>query len=253
MYGSLKGKAALVTGGGRGLGRAIAGALAAEGVHVAVGFYGNEEAADGACLELRDKYGVRAMAVQGDVSREDDVRRMFRQITEAFSGLDILVNNGGVCPVSMIENTEFSEWKRVIDTNLNGVFLTSREMVRHLIRNNNKGSIINIASQSAFNGSKHGKSHYAASKGGVVSFTISLAKEVAAYGIRVNAVCPGMLHTDMTRELLDAELERYKAQIPLGRIADLSEPANVVVFLASELASYMTGSVVDVSGGLMSR
>jgi 3-oxoacyl-[acyl-carrier protein] reductase len=122
-----------------------------------------------------------------------------------------------------------------------------------LISHNKKGSIINIASQSAFNGSKRGKSHYAASKGGVVSLTVSLAKEVAAYGIRVNAVCPGMMYTDMTKETLDAEMEKYNAQIPLGRIADLNEPANVVAFLASDLSSYMTGSIVDVSGGLMSR
>jgi 3-oxoacyl-[acyl-carrier protein] reductase len=247
----LKNKVALVTGGYRGLGRAICLNLAAEGAKVAVNYRKNKEKADLLVSEMRDKLKAEAVAVYGDVTIEEDVKRIFKEVEGRFSRLDILVNNSGICPVSMVQNMELSEWESVIRTNLTGTFLTCREMVNFLIKRNMPGKIVNIASQSAFNGSASGKSHYSASKGGVVSFTGSLAKEVASYGINVNAVAPGMLYTEMTAETLDKNMDKYKEKIPIGRIAEVDEVARIVVFLASEASSYITGATIDASGGMI--
>ena len=138
-------------------------------------------------------------------------------------------------------------------TNPTGTFLASREMVRNLKAAGRGGRIVNIASQAAFNGSGTGKSHYAASKAGIVAFTVSLALEVASFGILVNAVAPGMMYTEMVAETLERNEERYKSQIPMGRIGQPEEIANVVAFLSSDRASYMTGATVDVSGGMLMR
>lgn len=248
---ALKGKAALVTGGAQGLGRAICLTLAREGADIAVNFRRNEQKAKELSDEITEKYGVRVIPVKGDITRETDVIRIFEEVTNKFSRLDILVNNSGICPVSMVKDMSLEEWENVIRTNLTGTFLTCREMVNILIKQNRPGRIVNIASQSAFNGSKTGKSHYAASKGGVVTFTLSLAKEVAPYGINVNAVAPGMMYTEMTSETLDKNMERYNREIPIGRIAEVGEVAEAVAFLASDSASYITGTTLDVSGGMI--
>ncbi len=249
----LKGRTALVTGGSRGLGKAICMYLAQEGANIAINFKNNIEKANLLVSEIQDRYGVNAITVQGSIYCEDDVKRIFREVTDQFPGMDILVNNAGICPVSMVKDMTLEEWESVIQTNLTGTFLTCREMVNSLIIRDMPGNIVNIASQAAFNGSKTGKSHYSASKGGVVSFTLSLAKEVAQYGIKVNAVAPGMIYTEMTADTLDKNMERYKKEIPLGRIAEGEEVARVVAFLASKASSYMTGTTVDVSGGIIGR
>jgi len=249
----LKGKVALVTGGSHGLGRAICLNLAAEGANVAVNYRKDPEKARALVDEIGKMYGTAAIAVRGDITAEADVKRIFREVIDRLSGIDILVNNSGVCPISLVKDMSLEEWEGVIKTNLTGVFLTSREMVNALIGMNKPGKIVNIASQAAFNGSKTGKSHYSASKGGVVSFTVSLAKEVAAYGINVNAVAPGMMYTEMTAATLDEKMDRYKKEIPLGRIAGLDEVARVVSFLSSDASSYITGATVDVSGGITGR
>lgn len=249
----LRDKTALVTGGSHGFGRAICMNLAAEGVKVAVNYRRGPGKAEALVGEIHEKYGVKAIAVMGDVTSETEVKRIFEEIHREFSGIDILINNAGICPVSMVKDMSLEEWESVLRTNLTGTFLTCREMINALLRRNSPGKIVNIASQSAFNGSKTGKSHYSASKGGVVSFTLSLAKEVAAYGINVNAVAPGMMYTEMTAETLDKNMDRYKREIPLGRIADMDEVARVVTFLASEASSYITGTTVDVSGGITGR
>lgn len=249
----LKNKVALVTGGSYGLGKEICLNLASEGVLVAVNFRRYPERAEEVVSEIKEKYGLKALAVGGDVTKEDDVKRMFAEVIEEFSTIDILVNNSGICPVSMVKDMSLEEWESVMKTNLTGTFLPCREMVNILIDNNKPGKIVNIASQSAFNGSSTGKTHYAASKGGVVTFTHSLSKEVASHGINVNAVAPGMMYTDMTAETLDKNMDRYKKSIPLGRIAELDEVARVVSFLASDASSYITGSTIDVSGGITGR
>ena len=249
----LKGRTALITGGSRGLGKAICMYLAQEGANIAINFKNNIEKANLLASEIQDRYGVSAITVQGSIYCEEDVKRIFREVTDKFPGMDILVNNAGICPVTMVKDMTLEEWDSVIQTNLTGTFLTCREMVNSLIIRDMPGNIVNIASQAAFNGSKTGKSHYSASKGGVVSFTLSLAKEVAQYGIKVNAVAPGMIYTEMTADTLDKNMERYKKEIPLGRIAEGEEVARVVAFLASKASSYMTGTTVDVSGGITGR
>ncbi|RCX17999.1 3-oxoacyl-[acyl-carrier protein] reductase [Anaerobacterium chartisolvens] len=249
----LSNKAALITGGARGLGRAICLNLASEGSGIAINYRKDHERAWLLAEEIKEKYGVKAICVKGDVTSEEDVKRIFCEVLCQLGRIDILVNNSGICPVSMVKDMDLSEWNSVIGTNLTGTFLTSREMINMLIAQNKCGKIVNIASQSAFNGSKTGKSHYAASKGGIVSFTLSLAKEAARYGINVNAVAPGMMYTEMTAETLDKNMDKYKKEIPIGRIAELDEVARVVVFLASDVSSYITGATLDVSGGITGR
>ncbi len=250
---NLKDKAALVTGGSRGLGRAICLGLAAEGARVAVNYRQHGDEAEAVVDEIRRTCGVEAVAVPGDVGREDDVRHMFRLAEEALSRVDVLVNNAAVCPTCKVEDLTEEEWNRTLQVNLAGTFLACREMVRRLLDAGRGGRIVNLSSTAAFLGSTTGHAPYDASKGGVIAFTVSLAREMAPHGIAANVVAPGMIRTDMTAETLAANEPKYLARIPLKRIADPAEVADVVVFLASERAAYMTGATVNVSGGLLMR
>lgn len=256
----LRDKVALVTGGSRGLGRAICLGLAAEGAKVAINFYRDlnrgvdlgEEAA-----ELGDAIaasgGAETTAIAADVSRADDVRAMFDQVETSLGPLDILVNNAGVWPTAFVKDMTDEQWNETLAVNLTGPFLTCREAVRRWLAEDRCGRIVNVASQAAFRGSTTGHADYAASKAGLVTFTVSLAREVAPRGIHVNAVAPGMMTTEMAREALDRETPQYLQRIPLGRIGDPAEIAGVIVFLASERASYMTGATVNVTGGMLMR
>ncbi len=257
---SLNDKVALVTGGSRGLGRAICLGLAAEGAKVAINYY--RDLARGIDLRpeaeemvkvIRAAYGVAAVPVAGDVSREDDVSAMFLTAEAELGPIDIVVNNAGIWPTAYVKDITAAQWNQVIAVNLNGPFFTCREAVRRWLASGRKGSIVNITSQAAFHGSTTGHAHYAASKAGLVTFTVSLAREVAPQGIRVNCVAPGMMATEMAREALDKGVEEYLKRIPLRRVADASEVAHVVVFLASDRAGYMTGATVDVTGGMLMR
>lgn len=249
----LNGKSAIVTGGAQGLGKAICISLAAEGVNVAVNYRTNAQKAEETVKELIDVYGVDAFAYKTDITVEKEVEDLFETAMQRFGQLDILVNNSGVCPVTMIKDMSYEEWQMVMNTNLSGTFLTNREMINVLIDAERPGSIVNIVSSAAFIGSKRGKTHYSASKGGVLTFTTSLAKEVAEYNIRVNAVAPGLMYTQMTAKVLDAEMDKYNKSIPIGRIATVEEVANVVTLTASDASSYVTGAVVDVTGGMIGR
>jgi 3-oxoacyl-[acyl-carrier protein] reductase len=263
---NLKQKVALVTGGSRGLGRAICLGLAAEGARVAVHYYRDpakgidllDEAAE-VVEEIRAAYGGNAVAVPGDLGREADIRPMFDAVEAKLGRTDILVNNAGVWPTAYVKDMTAAEWHATLAVNLTGPFLTCREAVTrwlaagHHAKHGCRGSIVNIVSQAAFHGATSGHAHYAASKAGLVAFTISLAREVAAQGIRVNAVAPGMIATDMARHALQTNLDCYLERIPLGRVADPAEVAVVVVFLASERAGYMTGATLDVTGGMLMR
>ncbi len=257
---NLRDKVALVTGGSRGLGKAICLSLAAEGTKIAVSYYRNVD--DGVDLadeatelvkEIADNYGVQALAVAGDVSVEADVLDIFGQVAKNFSQIDILVNNAAVCPTCWVPDMPLEMWSRTISVNLTGTFLTSRQFVKRLLEAGRAGRIVNIVSQAAFRGSTSGHAPYDASKGGIVSFTIALAREVASQGIGVNAVAPGMIKTEMVAKVLEKNKEKYLNRIPLHRIAEPAEVADVVTFLASERSGYMTGATVDVTGGMLMR
>jgi 3-oxoacyl-[acyl-carrier protein] reductase len=249
----LRDKVAIVTGGSRGLGHAISLGLAAEGVRVAVNYLQNAQKAEAVVAEIGAAHGVEALAVQADVSRNADVSAMFRAVEGRFSQIDILVNNAGIWPSAYVQDMTDQEWNRTLAVNLTGPFLTCREAVRRWLEAGRTGRIVNVSTQAAFRGSTTGHAHYAASKAGLVALTVSLAREVAPHGIQVNAVAPGMMTTEMARDALEQNEEEYLKRIPLGRIADPAEIAGVVVFLASDRASYMTGATVDVTGGMLMR
>ena len=248
----LKGKNAIVTGGAHGLGRAICLKLAEEGANIALNYNSSEARAQQTLEDVRS-LGVQAVSVKGNVSDETDMSRLFDTAGKNLGFVTLLVNNSGICPVAMIKDMDYTEWKRVLDINMSGVFLCCREFIRRVTARGDMGSVVNIASLTAYIGSKRGKTAYSASKGGVITFTASLAREVAADGIRVNAVAPGMMYTEMTADVLDREREKYNAQIPLGRIGDVEETARMVAFLLSDAASYTTGATIDVTGGMMGR
>jgi 3-oxoacyl-[acyl-carrier protein] reductase len=257
---SLRNKVALVTGGSRGLGRAIVLGLAAEGAKVAINYYrdsakgidfGPEASELGKVVGAA--FGVSVLAVPGDVSKSADVAEMFQVAEAALGPVDVLVNNAGIWPTAYVKDMDEREWNATLAVNLTGSFLTCREAVRRWLASATSGRIVNIVSQAAFHGSTTGHAHYAASKAGVVALTVSLAREVAPRGICVNAVAPGMMSTEMAREALEKSEAEYLERIPLGRIADPAEVASVVTFLCSTRASYMTGATVDVTGGMLMR
>ncbi len=250
---NLRGKTAIVTGGSRGLGSAVCARLAREGVNLLLTYASNREKAETLADELSAQYSIQAEAFRVDVSVENDVVDLFAHAKERFGFIDILINNAGVCPLMPIKDTSYDLWNQVMAVNMGGVFLCCREMIRHAVAAGKPASIVNVASASAYLGSRNGKTHYAASKGGVISFTTSLAKEVARDHIRVNAFAPAIMYTDMTSDLLDRDMAHYEKQIPIGRIATLEEAADAILFLASDASAYMTGSVLDFSGGQLGR
>ncbi len=249
----LRNKVALVTGGSRGLGRAICLGLAEEGVRVMVNYRRDQPRAREVVQQIRARYDVDAACVAGDVSSSADVTRMFDQCRQELGPLDILINNAGVWPQAFVSDLAEEEWDRTLAVNLKGAFLTCREAVRRWRADGRRGRIVNVSSQAAFHGATTGHADYAASKAALVNFTVSLAREVAGLGIFVNAVAPGMMYTDMAHEALQADESQYLRRIPLGRIGQPEEIARVVVFLASDQVSYTTGATFDVSGGMLMR
>ena len=244
---------AIVTGGSRGLGRAISLGLAAEGARVVVNYRQDAPKAQALVKEIAGACGTKAAAVRADVSSETDAARLFQLAEETFSQVDVLVNNAGIWPTAYVKDMTRQQWDQTLAVNLTGPFLTCREAVRRWTAAGRKGRIVNVSSQAAFRGSTTGHADYASSKAGLVTFTVSLAREVASLGIHVNAVAAGMMATDMARDALEQNEQAYLERIPLGRIAEPGEIARVVVFLASDRASYMTGATVNVTGGMLMR
>ena len=246
----LQDRVALVTGGSRGLGAATCLALSEAGALVVLNYAQNVDAAKDTESRIRLK-GGRVSLLPGDVSREPDVSAMFRTIEETFGRLDILVNNAGVNSDFIVEEMNVAEWDRIMAVNLRGSFLCAKHAIP-LMRKARYGRIINLSSQGVRKGSI-AHAHYAASKMGLIGFTRSLARELGRDGITVNAVSPGRIMTDMLMSNLahEGKEEEWIRQTPLGRFGEPGEVAEAIVFLASERASYITGQILAVDGGLL--
>lgn len=241
-------KTALVTGASRGIGRAIALALASKGFAVALNYAGSHDAAEAVKKEIEDA-GGKAFTVQGDVSKSEDVDRIFKIVKDEFGGLDVLVNNAGINRDALLIRMKESNWDDVIATDLKGDFLTTKAAAAMMMRKR-KGSIINISSVVGIMGNI-GQANYAAAKAGVIGLTKACAKEMAARNIRVNAVAPGFIETAMTDGIPEKIREGMIASIPMGRMGQPEDIARAVCFLASDDASYITGQVLVVDGGLV--
>ncbi len=248
MMPNLSGKIAVVTGGSRGIGRAICLELAACGATVAVNYHQSAAAAAEVVSEI-EKNGAAAQAVQADVRDSEQVGAMFKGIIAAHGTIDILVNNAGMTRDNVIMMMKPDDFDAVIDTNLRSAWLCCKAAARVMMRKR-RGSIINITSVVGLAGNG-GQTNYAASKAGIIGLTKSLAKEVAVRGIRVNAVAPGFVETDMTAGLSDEIKSQAIEAIPLGRMGTPQHIAKAVVFLASQDAAYITGQVLVVDGGMV--
>jgi 3-oxoacyl-[acyl-carrier protein] reductase len=248
MAGIFSGKAALVTGGSRGIGRAVVEALAREGAAVAVVAGRDRAAAEEAAAAAR-ALGSTAIALQADVSDSEQVDRLLEEILQQLGRLDILVNNAGITRDGLLLRMDEADWDAVLDTNLKGAFLCTKGVLKTMLRQRS-GCIVNVTSVMGVRGNA-GQANYAAAKSGLIGLTKSTAWEVASRGIRVNAVAPGFITTRMTAGLPEGVTAEALKRIPLGRLGRPEDVAGVVLFLCSDAASYMTGQVLVVDGGMI--
>jgi 3-oxoacyl-[acyl-carrier protein] reductase len=245
----LEEKVAVVTGGSRGIGKAVCLALASEGACVVVNYYPGMEADAEAVVAEIESAGGRAVAVAGDVSRTDVFDRVVEQTLKLFGRVDILVNNAGITRDGLILRLKEEDWDAVIDTNLKGVFNGIKAVARVMLKQRH-GRIINISSVVGITGNA-GQTNYAAAKAGIIGLTKSAARELAARGVTVNAVAPGYIVTPMTAGLPESVRKDLTQRIPMQRLGQPEDVANAVLFLASDMASYITGQTLHVDGGMV--
>ena len=244
----LTGKVALVTGASRGIGQAVAVELAKAGADVIVNYIGNEAVAQ-ETVEKVEALGRKALKIKADVGNADEVQAMVDEARAAFGHIDVLVNNAGITRDGLLIRMKDSDWDDVLNINLKGVYLVSKAVAKLMVKQRS-GRIINMTSVSGVTGNV-GQANYAAAKAGVIGFTKTCAKELAARGITVNAVAPGFIETAMTDVLPEKIKEGIAATVPLGRMGQPEEIAGVVTFLASDFARYITGQVLNVDGGMV--
>lgn len=244
----LANKVALITGASRGIGRAIALSYAKNGAKVAINFAGNEENAQSVVDEIQS-LGGEAIKIKANVSREDEVKAMIKEVVQTFGSLDILVNNAGITRDNLLMRMSETDFDDVIDTNLKGVFLCTKAVTRQMMKQKS-GRIINVSSVVAISGNP-GQANYVSAKAGVIGLTKTSAKELAARNILVNAIAPGFIETDMTDQLTEEQKENTLALIPLQKLGKAEDIANVALFLASEQSKYITGQTIQVDGGMV--
>jgi len=241
-------KVALITGATRGIGKQIAITFAKEGYDIAINYRKENEELENTKKEI-ESYNVKCLAVQGDVSSFEDCERFVKEIIEQYGKIDVLVNNAGITKDMLLMRMKQEDFEQVIDVNLVGTFNVTKNVINHMMKARS-GRIINISSVVGISGNA-GQTNYSASKAGIIGFTKSLAKEVASRNILVNAVAPGFIETAMTDVLKDEIKDEIAKTIPLKRMGNAQDVANVVKFLASEESSYITGQVINVDGGML--
>jgi 3-oxoacyl-[acyl-carrier protein] reductase len=242
-----EGRVAVVTGGTRGIGRAIALRLAAEGANVAVSYRSNDDAAEETAEVVRAA-GVKCEIFKGDVASPEEVQALFKGVSDVFGRVDILVNNAGITRDNIMMRMKEDEFDKVLRTNLGGTYLCTRAALRPMVRAR-WGRIVNISSIVGLVGNS-GQANYAASKAGIIGFTKSVAREVAQRGITANAVAPGYVETELTGSLPEEVKHQIRSQVPMGRFGEAEDVAEVVAFLVGEGAGYVTGQTIAVDGGM---
>ena len=244
----IEGKIAIVTGAGRGMGREVARKLVELGANVVI----NDVSLDDAIASIEDispPENQEMFAIAGDITKKNDVDNLILKTSEKFGGIDILVNNAGVLRPTKVIDIEEEEWDWVVNVNLKGTYLCSRAVLPSMI-SRGWGRIVNFSSTAGKNISTVGGAHYTAAKAGILGFTRHLAKEAAQFGITVNSVCPGLIATEMVLSTIDeAQIKSYESSFPISRMGQPYEVADLVAFLASNKASYITGASLDINGG----